>query len=105
VPVTVIARFTGDPQDIAARYDRQCADLVAAFGTPDQMHGLIAHTASVVGDGVVIVDAWESREDFERMTASKAFTDSLVASGLPQPSIEYGELHNVVRPEVAAAAG
>jgi hypothetical protein len=102
VPVTVIARFSGDPQDITARYDRQCAALVAAFG--EQMPGLIAHTASTVADGVVIVDAWESREAFERMVGSKAFTDSLVAAGLPQPSIEYGELHNVIRPEVAATA-
>jgi hypothetical protein len=101
VPVTVIARFAGDPQDLTARYDRQFADLTAAVGS-DGPEGLIAHTASTMPDGLVIVDAWESREAFERMIGSKAFQDSLVSAGLPQPSIQYGELHNVLRPEVAA---
>jgi hypothetical protein len=104
VATTVIARFAGDPQDLVARYDQQCAALLASYGGADKMEGLIAHTASITAEGIVIVDAWESAEAFQRMAGSKAFQDSLVASGLPEPAIELCDLHNVVRPEVPAGA-
>ena len=98
---TVIARFAGDPTDLAARYQRQFAALMdAAAGTPPP--GLIAHTCTRTADGLVIIDAWESADQWREMAASEEFRASLADAGLPEPQVEFGELINVFRTDEVA---
>jgi heme-degrading monooxygenase HmoA len=98
---TVIARFSGDPADLAARYQRQFAALMEAAG-PTPPPGLIAHTCTRTADGLVIVDAWESADQWRAMAASEEFRSSLAEFGLPEPQVEFGELINVFRTEQVA---
>jgi hypothetical protein len=94
---TVIARFSGDPADLAARYHRQFAMLMeAAGGTPPE--GMLAHTCTRTTDGLLIVDAWESGEQWRAMADTDAFRNSIAESGLPEPHVEFGELINTFRP-------
>jgi hypothetical protein len=98
MPDTVIARFAGDPADLAVRYQHQFKLLVgSAGGAPPA--GLIAHTCTRTADGLVIVDAWESADQWRAMAEGDAFRRSIVESGLPEPQIEVGELINVFRQE------
>ena len=96
MPDTVIARFAGDPADLAERYQRQFAMLMDAAGdTPPA--GLIAHTCTRTADGLLIVDAWESAGHWRAMAETDAFRSSIAESGLPEPQVEFGELINVFR--------
>jgi heme-degrading monooxygenase HmoA len=96
MPDTIIARFSGDPADLSARYKRQFASLMAASGdTPPE--GLIAHTCTQTADGLVIVDAWETAGHWRAMAESDAFKNSIAEAGLPEPQVEFGELINVFR--------
>jgi heme-degrading monooxygenase HmoA len=96
MPDTVIARFSGDPSDLAERYQRQFGMLMEAAGnTPPA--GLLAHTCTKTADGLLIVDAWESADQWRAMAESDAFRSSIAASGLPEPQVEFGELINVFR--------
>lgn len=99
---TVIVRFAGDPADLAARYHRQFTSLMAAAGE-NPPEGLIAHTCTRTADGLVIVDAWESADQWRAMVESDAFRNSVAESGLPEPQAEFGELINVFRPGETAA--
>ena len=101
--VTMIARWSGDPADLTARYDQQCAAILRSFDA-NGIPGLIAHTCSVLDDGIVVVDAWETQESFAAFVGSDAFRRSLEDAGMEEPTIALGELHNVLRPEVAAPA-
>ena len=99
---TVIARFAGDPADLAARYHRQFAMLMDAAGD-NPPEGLLAHTCTRTADGLVIVDAWESADQWRAMAESDAFRTSIAESGLPEPQVEFGELINVFRTGETAA--
>lgn len=102
MPDTVIARFSGDPADLAVRYQRQFASLMAAAGdTPPE--GLIAHTCTRTADGLVIVDAWESADQWRAMADSDAFRNSIAEAGLPEPQVEFGTLINVFRTDQMAS--
>jgi hypothetical protein len=94
---TVIARFSGDPADLAARYHRQFTALMDAAGDAPP-EGLLAHTCTQTEDGLVIVDAWESADQWRAMAESDAFRNSIAESGLPEPQVEFGALINVFRP-------
>jgi hypothetical protein len=96
MPDTIIARFAGDPDDLAERYQKQFGMLMeAAGGTPPP--GLIAHTCTKTADGLVIIDAWDSADDWRAMADGEAFQTSLEESGLPEPEVEFGELINAFR--------
>jgi hypothetical protein len=71
--------------------------MEAAGSTPPA--GLLAHTCTKTADGLLIVDAWESADQWRATAESETFRNSITASGLPEPQVEFGELINVFRSE------
>ena len=67
--VLVLFRWQGDPDELLAAYDR-----VLEHPAPHERPQRISHTcARGADDGVVIVDVWQSREDFEKMMDDPEF--------------------------------
>ncbi|HEX2107866.1 MAG TPA: antibiotic biosynthesis monooxygenase [Rubrobacteraceae bacterium] len=53
-----------------------------------------AHTCARSDDGVVIVDVWQSREDFQTMMDDPEFKENLRAAGVTEPQlVEVYEVH------------
>jgi hypothetical protein len=67
--VLVIADIKGATVD-----QYEAVSRAIGFRDPDFQPpaGLISHTAAVDGDGVFIVDVWESADDFQRLMADTA---------------------------------
>jgi hypothetical protein len=64
------------------------------FRDPDfePPRGLLSHTAAIDGDGVLIVDVWESTEDFQRLMADTA--PALQGAGVPPFEPRIYPLHS-----------
>jgi heme-degrading monooxygenase HmoA len=88
--VLVLFRWEGDPDELLAAYDREFEHPVAR-----EQPQRIAHTCATADDGVVIVDVWHSREDFQKMMNDPEFQKNLDAAGWPsQPQlVEVYEVH------------
>ncbi len=77
-----IWKFSGDPDELARRYDALAAEMpVAEF---------IAHLCLIASDGILIVDTCPSREAFEAFATSDEFRSALRRHDLPEPA----ELHD-----------
>jgi hypothetical protein len=59
--VLLIFRAKGDPQELLSRYDATLADAVALAPTRPE-----AHYCVPTDSGIMIVDVWHSRDEFER---------------------------------------
>jgi hypothetical protein len=79
-----IWKFTGDPDELATRYD----ELLSEFPT-DQF---IAHLCLRAADGIVIVDTCPSREAFEAFS-SGPFRALMARHGLPEPVVADHPVH------------
>ena len=77
-----IWKFTGDPDELAARYD----DLLADLPTDE----FIAHLCLRAPDGIVIVDTCPSREAHEAFVTGDWFRDLRRRHGVGDPT----ELHD-----------
>jgi len=60
----------------------------------DMPPGGISHWVAKSGDGVHIVDVWESREVFEKFAAEQIGPYSQEVGVTEQPEISFYELHN-----------
>lgn len=66
--------------------------------------GLVSHTLGTSSDGSVIVDVWDSEEDFEAFRndrlnpALESAVGSEVFDAMPTPERDVYELHNQVSP-------
>ena len=60
--VLVLFKWEGDPDEHLAAYDRELAHPV-----PREQPRRIPHTCARADDGIVVVDVWESAEDFHKM--------------------------------------
>jgi hypothetical protein len=86
-----IYRFSGDPTELAAAYDR----LMDQF--PDDM--LLLHICVTTDGGLLIVDTCPSQIDFEAFSANPDVLAAMQAAGLPAPQVEkVGEIHSAKAP-------
>jgi hypothetical protein len=83
-----IYRFAGDPQELLPAYDRLMETM-----PPD---GLLFHACIVEPGGIAIFDACPSEEAFRGFSTNPKLAEAFAAAGLPQPTIEDGEVHNAL---------
>ncbi|HKP89069.1 MAG TPA: hypothetical protein VJT75_03760 [Thermoleophilaceae bacterium] len=91
---------TPSPDGSTSMYDR-VNEIMRVEADPPA--GLIAHTASVTGDGrIMIVDVWESQEAFDRFEEERLMPAIREAMGGDPPegqtTVRTYETHNVVVP-------
>ena len=72
-----IWKFTGEPHDLARRYDAMAAEIPAA--------NMRLHLCLRAEDGIVIVDTCPSREVFESFSTGPEFRALRARHGLPEP--------------------
>jgi len=72
-----IWRFTGDPDDLARRYDALMAEIPSA--------NMRLHLCLRAHDGLVLVDTCPSREVYEAFAASPEFRALRDRHGIPEP--------------------
>ena len=86
MPVAVEMTFPGATLD---QYD-QVMGLMALEQVPD---GALFHWVAQTGDGLKVVDVWETREAFDAFAAEKIGPLSAQV-GLAPPGIAYHDVHN-----------
>jgi hypothetical protein len=87
--VLVLFRWEGDPDEHLGAYDREFENPI-----PREQPQRNSHTCVRADDGVVIVDVWHSREDFQKMANDPEFQKNLEAAGWPtKPRVEVYEVH------------
>jgi hypothetical protein len=72
-----IWRFSGDPDDLVARYEAMLAEL-----PPASVQLQLCLRAS---DGILLVDTCPTREVFEAFAASPEFAALRARHGMPEP--------------------
>ena len=72
-----IWKFTGDPDELLARYDAMLAEIPAA--------SMRLHLCLRAHDGIVMVDTCPSREVYEAFVSGPAFAALRGRHGLPDP--------------------
>jgi hypothetical protein len=92
-----IWKFSGDPDELASRYDAMVAEIPA--------ENMKLHLCLRAGDGIVLVDTCPSREVFVAFSSAPEFRDLRAKHGLPEPEsvndfpvhAAYVEGTNVIR--------
>jgi hypothetical protein len=91
MPILALFRWQADPDELIAAYDREMED--APRVTLDQPSRTL-HVFARGEDGAVVVDLWESEDDFRRMVDDPEFQANVEASGWPgEPDIEILQVH------------
>jgi len=93
VAVLVLFKWEGDPDEHLAAYDRELAHPV-----PREQPRRISHACARGEDGIVVVDVWESAEDFQNMMDDPEFQKNTEAAGWPtEPQlVEIYEVHATI---------
>jgi hypothetical protein len=73
-----IWKFSGDPDDLLARYDAMMADAGAG--------NLRLHVCLRADDGILMLDASPSKEAFEALAHGEGFRALRERHGLPEPT-------------------
>jgi hypothetical protein len=73
-----IWKFSGDPDDLVARYEAMVAELPAA--------NMRLHLCLRAPDGILLVDTCPTRDVFEAFAASPDFAALRARHGLPEPA-------------------
>jgi hypothetical protein len=94
MPILALFQWHGDPEALIAAYDRELEDAPSV--TLDQPSRTV-HVFARGEDGAVVVDLWESEEDFRRMVDDPEFQRNVEASGWPsEPDVEILEVHATI---------
>ncbi len=91
---TVILRWAGLESGDAASaiYDQVHPTMM---GLTEKHPGMVAHTCSKTDDGIVIVDVWESGEQWQAFMDDPAARGAMEAAGMTAPaSVEILDTHN-----------
>ena len=91
MPILALFRWQGDAHAIVAAYDREMETASAvALDQPRRTLHVFAH-----GDNeAVVVDLWESEEDFQRMMDNPEFRRNIATSVWPsEPDVRVYEIH------------
>lgn len=73
-----IWKFSGDPDDLARRYDEMAAEIPSA--------NMRLHLCLRAADGILLIDTCPSREVFETFAASPQLRELRQRHGLPDPA-------------------
>ena len=89
----VLFKWEGDSDELLAAYDRELAHPF-----PREQPRRISHTCATAADGMVVVDMWESAEDFQKMMNDPEFRKNVEAAGWPtEPKlVEIYEVHATI---------
>jgi hypothetical protein len=60
--------------------------------------GGLFHIAGFTGDGLRVVDVWDSQQDFERFQQERLMSAVQAAGMDGEPQVEFFEIHNVWAP-------
>jgi hypothetical protein len=90
MPVAVEMNFKGATLD---QYDQviQLMGLTPRGSTPPHA---ISHWVAETGDGLRVVDVWESKEDYERYAEEKIGPYTQQVGFTEPPEITYHDVHN-----------
>jgi heme-degrading monooxygenase HmoA len=93
VSVLVLFKWEGDLDELLGAYDRELAHAV-----PREQPQRISQTCARANDGIVIVDVWQSREDFQKMMEDPEFQKNLESAGWPtEPQlVQIYEVHATI---------
>lgn len=92
MPVLAIFRWRGDPASLLATVDKELEHPVARDRPRRRMH-----VRARADDGMVIVDLWNSEEDFRKMMDDPEFQKNLKESGTPDPDVlEIFDVHATI---------
>ena len=84
-------RFTGDPTELAAAYDR--------FMTNVPEDQLFVHVCVKTDEGLVVYDTCPRRADFHAFSIDPQVLAAMQQAGLPAPQIdEVGDVHTAKAP-------
>ena len=90
--VLAIFRWRGDPDSLIAALDKELEHPVARNRPSRRLHA-----RARADDGLVIVDLWDSREDFDAMVNDPEFLKNRQESGTPEPdSLEVLEVNATI---------
>ena len=90
--VLVLFKWEGDPDEHLAAYDRELKHPV-----PREQPRRLSHTCARGEDGIVIVDVWESLEDFYKMANDPVFQRPEADGWQPKPQVlEIYEVHATI---------
>jgi heme-degrading monooxygenase HmoA len=84
------------PGTTTAQYD-QVNEKLGIRGPGDEPEGLIQHVAGDTGDGLLIVDVWESQEAFERFFGEGGAAQAIAEVGAPPVEPRIMPVHNMIR--------
>lgn len=99
MPVLMVATMKGDPDDLAARYERQQKLIYEEFdGAPP---GYMTHVCAQTDDGLLITNLVDS-EDRVWETRPR-FAETAETVGLPKPEIDVYPVVNALAQEIAPA--
>ena len=93
VPVLVLFKWEGNPDKLLAAYDRELVHPV-----PRVQPRRVSHTCARADDGILVVDMWQSKEDFQKMVDDPEFQKNTEAAGWPtEPQLlEVYEVHATI---------
>ncbi len=91
--ILVLFKWEGDPDELLAAYDRELKHPV-----PSEQPRRVSHTCARADGGIVVVDVWESKEDFQEMIDDPEFRENTEAAGWPtEPQLlEIYEVHATI---------
>jgi hypothetical protein len=90
--VLAIFRWKGDPKNLLSTVDRELENPVARDRPRRQLH-----VRAQADDGMVIVDLWDSQEDFQAMMEDPEFQKNLQEAGTPDPDVlEVFDVHATI---------
>jgi hypothetical protein len=91
--VMMIAELPGTS---TAQYDR-INETLGIKGPGDEPDGLIQHVVGETGDGLLIVDIWESPEHMERFFTEGGGAQAIAEAGAPPIEPRVYPIHNAIR--------
>jgi heme-degrading monooxygenase HmoA len=90
--VLAVFRWEGDPDALLAAYDRELQHSVGR-----EQPRRVTHICAQGENEVVIVDLWETEEDFRRMMENPEFLRNVEASGWPsEPIVKTYRVHATI---------
>jgi hypothetical protein len=72
---------------------QQYEQIREALGEPSLGEGQLSHVAGATGNGICVVDIWQSRAHFDRFVQERLGVQ-MGTVGLPQPEITEFEVHS-----------
>ena len=92
MPVLMIFQWKGDPDALVAAYDAELKHAVAR-----EQPRRLSHTCARSGDGMVIVDIWESEDAYQEMMNDPEFQALMVGNPTgPADAIQVCEVHSTI---------